>query len=64
MRVPEVVAQLREAGFELSDRLDAIGVLLGHADEACVPHLRDIDGVTAIEEQRAVESLDDDADQR
>ena len=53
----DLVRRLREAGFEVTQPLDAIGVILGRADEAEIPRLRGIRGVSAIEEERTVKPL-------
>jgi hypothetical protein len=52
--VAEIVRQLRAAGFELTQQLDAIGVILGRADDAEVERLRRIDGIASVEEDRTV----------
>lgn len=64
LRVSEVVDRLHEAGFEVSERLDAIGVLLGQADDARLDGIRHLEGIVAIEEQHIVELLDDDVEER
>jgi hypothetical protein len=54
--------RLSDAGFTLTQQLDAVGVLLGRADEATVPSLLATPGVMAIEEVRTdvVPSSDND----
>ena len=38
--------ELAAAGFDVDERLDAIGIVTGWADEETVERLRSIDGVT------------------
>ena len=42
--------ELAAAGFEVDERLDAIGVVTGWADADAVERLRSIDGVTVERE--------------
>jgi hypothetical protein len=50
----EIIRQLVAAGFELTQQLDAIGVILGRADETVVERLRKLHGIAAVEEDRTV----------
>ncbi len=50
--IADVANQLRDAGFDVSQQLDAIGVIVGRADEAELPRIRRVPGVAAIEEDR------------
>ncbi len=53
--IRELAERLREAGFDVSQQLDAIGVILGRAEDADVARIRGIRGVAAVEEERTVE---------
>jgi hypothetical protein len=48
------VEELVAAGFEIEERLDAIGVITGWADDDAIERLRSIDGVT-VERERDVQ---------
>jgi hypothetical protein len=51
----ELADRLRGVGFHVTRQLDAIGVLVGRADEADLVRIRRVRGVAAIEEERQVE---------
>ena len=51
-RYPDIVERCRRTGFVVENELTAIGVIVGWIDEACVPALSQIEGVTAVEPQR------------
>jgi hypothetical protein len=51
----ELADRLRAAGFQVTQQLDAIGVIVGRADETCLARVRGVRGVAAIEEERKVE---------
>ena len=51
-RLAVLAQQLRDAGLIVTQVLDAIGVIVGHAEEATVPRLLAVPGVAAIEEER------------
>jgi hypothetical protein len=59
-RLGELAARLREAGFDVIQQLDAIGVLVGRADEADIPRIRGLRGVAAVEEERTVKTASSD----
>ena len=48
----ELTGRLHEAGFVVTQRLDAIGVIVGRGEEAELPRFREIRGVAAIEEEK------------
>ena len=48
------VEDLAAAGLEVEERLDAIGVVTGWADDETLERLRSIDGVT-VEAERGVQ---------
>ncbi len=50
----EVSAALSRAGVEITEQLDAIGVVRGRIDDARLSEIRKIPGVAAIEEERQV----------
>ncbi|MEO8259094.1 MAG: hypothetical protein ABI868_17230 [Acidobacteriota bacterium] len=54
-RLADLGEQLRQAGFEVAQQLDAIGVILGRAEDADLPRIRGLQGVAAIEEDRTIE---------
>ncbi len=56
----EMADRLRDAGLAVTDRLDAIGVFVGRAEESHLSRIRDVRGVTAVEEERTVRLLADD----
>lgn len=56
----DVAERLGEAGLTVTDRLDAIGVFVGRAEESDLPRIRGVRGVTAVEEERTVRLLTDD----
>ena len=43
---PATAERLTAAGFEVEERLDAIGVVIGWAEDDTIERLRSIDGVT------------------
>jgi hypothetical protein len=51
----ELADRLRAAGFHVTQQLDAIGVIVGRADEADLARVRSVRGVVAVEEERKVE---------
>jgi hypothetical protein len=61
-RLTDLAERLREAGFDVVQQLDAIGVIVGRADHADLPRIRTLRGVGAVEEERTVvpSSADDD----
>lgn len=50
----DLAQHLRDAGFHVTRQLEAIGVIVGRADEADVPRLRALRGVAALEEERTI----------
>jgi hypothetical protein len=61
-RVAAVAEQLRQAGFEVTQQLETIGVIIGAADDGLVSQLRDLPGVAAIEEEQTFEILSPETD--
>ncbi|MEV0675814.1 hypothetical protein AB0I60_04735 [Actinosynnema sp. NPDC050436] len=53
-RLGSVVAALREAGLDVDDVLEALGVVTGSVAPEAIGKLRDVPGVAAVERQRAV----------
>jgi hypothetical protein len=51
----ELAERLRETGFEVTQQLEAIGVIIGRVDEAEIARVRAVPGVRAVEEERIVE---------
>ncbi len=51
-RYPEVVENCRRIGFIVEDELVSIGVITGCIEEALVPALAGVEGVSAVEPQR------------
>lgn len=62
-RIAEIAHALREAGFHVTQQLDAIGVIVGSADDDTVDRVRGLPGVAAIEEEQSYQlpPSDDDA---
>jgi methylmalonyl-CoA mutase cobalamin-binding subunit len=50
-RVPDVVEALKSEGLEVSRSLPALGVVSGAAEEGKLSSLREVDGVTSLEEE-------------
>jgi hypothetical protein len=51
-RLAVTAQRLRDAGLIVTQVLDVVGVIVGHAEEAIVPRLLAVPGVAAIEEER------------
>jgi hypothetical protein len=51
-RTSEVVARLTAHGFEQTELLDAVGVVLGSAPAAAVAKLGAVKGVSSVEKNR------------
>lgn len=56
-QIDEVAGRLERAGFQVTSRLAAVGVIVGSVDEAMVPAIRDIVGIAAVEESRRYQQL-------
>ena len=52
-RFPEIVRSLREAGLDVTQELESLGIVSGEIDSAKVDDLQQIDGVAAVERQRS-----------
>lgn len=52
--VAELVTTLGAAGFVVEQALEAIGVIVGHIDEAAVEQIRALPGVAAMEQDGTV----------
>ena len=52
-RFTEVVRSLREAGLDVTQELESLGIVSGEIDSAKVADLEQIDGVAAVERQRS-----------
>jgi hypothetical protein len=52
-RFPEIVRSLREAGLDVTQELESLGVVSGEIDSAKVADLQQIEGVAAVERQRS-----------
>lgn len=53
----EVADHLREAGLEIEQEFDLLGVVSGRIDPESITKLQDVDGVLSVEEDRDVEAL-------
>ncbi len=51
----DIVKQLRNAGFEVEQELESVGVVTGAADSERISVLRNIPGVSQVEVERVVE---------
>ncbi len=59
-RLDDLAARLCDEGFEVSLQLEAIGVIVGLADESTLSSLRAVEGVQAIEQEGTVTALSPD----
>lgn len=50
----DVVEKCRQAGLNVQQQMDAIGVITGSIDSAKVDELKKIDGVSRVETQRDI----------
>jgi hypothetical protein len=55
MPMAELAERLREAGFEVVQQLEAVGVIVGRVDDADLPRIQAVRGVSALEEERSIE---------
>ncbi len=51
-RMPAVIAELEGEGLEVRRSLPALGVVSGAAEEAKLPSLRGVKGVSSLEEEK------------
>jgi UDP-N-acetylmuramate-alanine ligase len=61
-RFSEVVKDVENAGMEVEQRMDDLGVITGSIDSEKVEPLRQVEGVAQIEESRGVEIPPPDSD--
>ncbi len=61
-RFSEVVKDVENAGMEVEQRMDDLGVITGSIDSEKVEPLRRVEGVAQIEESRGVEIPPPDSD--
>jgi hypothetical protein len=54
MSMADLAVKLRAAGFEIAEQLDAIGIIIGQADDAVIERVRELDGVTSVEQERSI----------
>jgi hypothetical protein len=54
--------QLEQSGFEITQRLDILRVIVGHADPELVPRLQALPGVAAIEEEQTIQVVSPESD--
>jgi hypothetical protein len=54
-RMPAVIAELEGEGLEVQRSLPALGVVSGAAEEAKLPSLRGVNGVTSLEEEKTTQ---------
>jgi hypothetical protein len=52
-RFPEIVKSLRDAGLDVTQELESLGVVSGSIDSDKLADLDKVDGVTAIERERS-----------
>jgi hypothetical protein len=52
--IADLADRLREHGVEITQQLDAIGVIVGVLDDAVVSQVRATPGVAAVEEEREI----------
>ena len=52
-RFPEIVRALREAGLDVTQELESLGIVSGSIDSAKVADLQEMEGVTAVEKERS-----------
>ena len=53
-RFAEIVQSLAAAGLDVTQALPSIGIVSGEIDGSKIPDLRQIDGVAAVEVERAI----------
>jgi hypothetical protein len=54
-RFPEVVRALRDAGLDVTQELESLGIVSGSIESAKVADLQQMDGVTSVEKERTYE---------
>lgn len=52
--ISSIARKLRNAGLRVSQQLDEVGVITGTIEEGAVGRLRDVSGISAIEQQHVV----------
>jgi hypothetical protein len=61
-RFSEVVSRLREAGLEIEQELEEIGVVTGSIDSEKAESLREVEGVSHVERSREFRIAPPDSD--
>ena len=53
-QLPEVARRLEGAGLQVEQALDALGAVTGQVEEARIPALAQVEGVSSVERSREI----------
>ena len=54
-RFEEIVKKIKKAGMKIEQQLDNLGIITGSIDASKVDSLKDVEGVSHVEQQKSIQ---------